>query len=429
MKLLTKYMRNIHWNVFIGFYLSLIFAIPASGQEEKDIYSISISGNTKTKSSFLQRFIYTSSGDQYDSLKINNDLRRLRTLPPVMDAKIDTTHLDSGIVVEYKVAERMTIFPVGNFGITNDNFWIGVGAMESNLAGRGMYVYGFYRYNIDHTVHLIFRNQYIRGSKWGFELQTKNLPATEYIHADTAVKYQYTDISAAGKYELCFENDLFFGTSFRFRSAKYIINDEEYTENISIGLRRSVVLFLRWEFQKLDIRHFYIHGWKNNLYAETVFTFKASNKNVLLFYDELRIYGRLGEKGNLALRILAGISNEEYVVFSPFIADSYYNFRGIGYRAFKGNTIGLINLEYRQTVFENHFGGIQSVLFSDTGTLLNHGSLSYDSSKHKRVYTFGGIGVRFIFKKAYNAILSIDYGMDLQNTTSGGWVFGWGQYF
>ena len=114
-------MQNIHWNVFIGFYLSLIFVIPASGQEEKDIYSISISGNTKTKSSFLQRFIYTNSGDQYDSLKINNDLRRLRTLPPVMEAKIDTIHLDSGIVVEYKVAERMTIFPVGDFGITNEN--------------------------------------------------------------------------------------------------------------------------------------------------------------------------------------------------------------------------------------------------------------------------------------------------------------------
>ncbi len=422
-------MRNIHRDVFFGFCLSVIFVIPATSQKENDIYSISISGNTKTKSSFLQRFIYTSSGDQYDSLKINNDLRRLRTLAPVMDVKIDTAHLDSGIVVDYKFAERMTIFPVGDFGITNNNFWIGIGAMESNLAGRGMYIYGFYRYNADHTVHFIFRNQYIRGSKWGFELQTKNLPATEYIHADTAIKYHYTDISAACKYELHFENDLFFGTSFRYRSAKYIINNEEYTENTIIGLRRSVVLFLRWEFQKLDIRYFYIHGWKNNLYAETSFSLQVPNKSVLLFYDELRLYGRLGEKGNLAFRILAGISNEEYVVFSPFIADSYYNFRGIGYRAFKGNTIGLLNLEYRQTAFENHFGGIQAVLFSDIGTLLNNGSLSDSSLKYKRVYTFGGIGARFIFKKAYNAILSIDYGMDLQNITSGGWVFGWGQYF
>lgn len=409
-----------------------MFAIPAlfvNGQTDKKIYSVEISGNKKTKSTYLQRFIYTTPKEQYDNIKINDDLRRLRTLSPVMDAEIDTVHVDSGIIIKYNITERFTILPVGDFGITKDNFWIGFGAMESNLAGKGMYIYGFYRYNIDHTLHLIFRNPYIYGSKWGIDFQFKNLPATEQLETDSSLKQQYTDISVAGKYELRFENDLYFGMSFRYQSGKYEFYNEESVETEDIGFRRSLVAFFRWEIKKLDIKHFYIDGWRNNLYVEAALPLTANNSSVLLFYDDFRFYKKLMLRGNFAFRVLAGLSNEEYAVFAPFIADSYYNFRGIGYRAIKANTIGLINMEYRQTIFENHFGGIQAVVFSDLGVLLNNEYSNPKSTFDKETITYGGIGTRFIFKKVYNAILSIDYGMNLQNLKKGGWVFSWGQYF
>jgi len=429
LKLLTKYFKKKPLFGFISIFLLLILTHYGHGQTNNTIHSIEITGNKKTKTSYLQRFLYSQPGERYDSLKINNDLRRLRTLAPVMQALCDTIHKDSGIVVQYKIEERFTILPVGDFGITDDNFWIGIGVMESNLAGRGMYIYGFYRYNKDHTLHLIFRNPYLNGTKWGVEMQVKNLPVTEEYKIDTSLKHQYTDISVAGKYEIHFENDLFFGTSFRYQSAKYLFTQEGNTISEDVGFRRSIVPYARWQIQNLDIEHFYLQGWRNNLFIEAALPLNASNKPVLLFYDEFRLYRRLAKKGNFALRVLAGLSNEASSVFSPFIADSYYNFRGIGYRAYKGNTIGLINLEYRQTVFENRLGGIQAVVFSDSGVLLNNEYNNTDTGFDKAHFIYGGIGARLVFKKAYNAILSIDYGVNLQNFKTGGWVFGWGQYF
>jgi hypothetical protein len=346
-----------------------------------------------------------------------------------MDARAVTEQSDSGMMIDYKIVERITMLPVGDFGITNDNFWLGIGAMESNLGGRGMYAYGFYRYNTDHTIHLIFRNPYLSGSKWGIECEVKNLPVTEFVRTDTLLKHQFTDLGLSGKYELRFENDLHFGLSFRFQSAEYTIDDEGYTRKENLGVRLSLVPFAKWDIRKLDLVHFYISGWENNLYLEAAIPFSGDNTSVLLFYNEFRYYKRFAGKGNLAFRSLAGLSNEEYTVFSPFIADSYYNFRGIGYRAYKGNTLGLINLEYRQTVFENYLGGIQTIAFMDSGVLLNNEYTVTDSGFDRGIFTFAGIGARFIFIRAYNAILSIDYGMDMQNLGNGGWVFGWGQYF
>ncbi len=429
MKLLTKYFWKRPFIGLISIFLLLILSICAYGQVDNTIHSIEIIGNKRTKTSYLHRFLYSQPGEQYDSIKINGDLRRLRTLAPVMQAICDTIHSDSGIVVQYKIEERFTILPVGDFGITDDNFWIGVGVMESNLAGRGIYIYGFYRYNKDHTLHLIFRNPYLNGSKWGFEMQVKNLPVTEEYKTDTTLKNEYTDISIAGKYEIRFENDLFFGTSFRYQTAKYVITQESNIISEEIGFRRSIVPFARWQIQNLEIEHFYLQGWRNNLYIEAALPLNANNNPVLLFYDEFRLYRRLAKRGNFALRVLAGLSNEAYSVFSPFIADSYYNFRGIGYRAYKGNTIGLINLEFRHTVFENRIGGIQAVVFSDSGVLLNNEYNNANTGFDKANFIYGGFGARFVFKKAYNAILCIDYGVNLQNFKTGGWVFGWGQYF
>ena len=51
--------------------------------------------------------------------------------------------------------------------------------MESNLLGCGLYAYGYYQYNERNTLHLIFRNPYVMGSRWGYELQYKRQPVYE----------------------------------------------------------------------------------------------------------------------------------------------------------------------------------------------------------------------------------------------------------
>lgn len=396
--------------------------------QNPQIHTIEITGNKRSKTDYLKRFITQKPGESVDSLKIENDSRRLRTLAGVQEVSYTLSPTDSGYVLTYSITERYTILPVGDFGITDNNIWIGGGAMESNLAGRGMYLYGFYRYNGNHTIHTIFRNPYIGGSKWGGELQLKRLPTTETKTDTIELLNLFFDISAAAKYEFEYENDLLIGSSYREQSYRYTMDDASAANSPS-STRKSIVPFTTWELSRLDYHNFYVAGWRNNMHLELAIPYSGSSKLIILFYDELRYYVKVGRKSNFATRLLVGISNEDQTVFSPFIADSYYNFRGIGYRAAKGNTVGLINLEYRLTVYENKIGGIQSVVFSDSGFLTKNNSTDESFSFNNSFHSFAGLGLRFIYKKAYNAILSIDYGLNLQNLNEGGWVIGWGQYF
>lgn len=426
--------------ILVCLVLSLLAQVGVS-QKSEYIKSIEFQGTKRTKSSYLNRFTKTQTGLSLDSIQLENDLRKLRTLPPVMHVEAISTTSDSGINLVYKIEERFTLFPVGDFGLTEDNFWIGGGLMESNLLGRGLYAYGYYQYNstdnphqkkIKNTLHFIFRNPYIVGSKWGMELQIKNLPAIENsAYWSEQLLIDFFNLSIAARYEFEYENDILLGTSYRRESANNTLNasSDVYTP---INLNRNTQeLFVRHEIRKLDYHGFYVSGWKNVAHLSFLIPYNSDDNTIVIFQNELKYYIRIKSKGNLALRAKAGTSSLDWNFFHPFIADSYYNFRGIGYRAYRGNRIALINLEYRQTLYENKWGGIQAVIFNDSG-IIGEVEKIFDfelSSESPGFQSYGGLGMRFIYKKAYDAILCIDYGVDLQDPWNGGLVLGWGQYF
>ncbi|MEP2405093.1 MAG: outer membrane protein assembly factor, partial [Nonlabens ulvanivorans] len=51
----------------------------------------------------------------------------------------------------------------------------------------------------------------------------------------------------------------------------------------------------------------------------------------------------------------------------------------------------------------------------------------FTNSNNVRVYP--GLGVRFMHKRIFNAILRIDYGVGITPGSTQGFVFGIGQYF
>ena len=50
-------------------------------------------------------------------------------------------------------------------------------------------------------------------------------------------------------------------------------------------------------------------------------------------------------------------------------------------------------------------------------------------SENENIRVFTGLGVRFIHKTIFNAILRLDYGFNVQDFNHHGLVFGIGQYF
>jgi outer membrane protein insertion porin family len=400
-------------------------SLSSFSQTEHRIDSMRIEGNSKTRSEYLEHFIKSKKGDLSDNTVISDDIRRLGNLAGVMHATAHLEFSDTLLLLVFTIDERYTLLPVGDFGITEDNFRIGAGIMESNLAGRGIYLYGYYQYNTNNTVHLIFRNPYLRSSRWGMEVQLKNLPASESPQPYSRLQSRYFDLSIAARYEFRYENEILIGTSYRYQSAKTSYTDAPAERLPDYEERNAQTAFLKWEIRKLRFSYFYIEGWRNDLHMGMVFPYPDPEHPIAICFNEFRFYKRVARKGNVAMRLMAGISGENKTVFYPFIADSYYNFRGIGYRTDRGNRIGLMNLEFRQTLYDKKLAGLQAVIFNDSGILHNSGETA--TSQSFRCFT--GLGLRFIYKKAYTAVLSIDYGTNLLSPWEGGWVAGWGQYF
>jgi hypothetical protein len=178
----------------------------------------------------------------------------------------------------------------------------------------------------------------------------------------------------------------------------------------------------------IDYDFFYLKGIKNSFDLEVAYDY-THQKMFWLVYDEIKGFCRPLHSMNLAGRIRAGYASNNDSLFAPFVCDDFVNIRGSGSKVFRGTASLSFNLEFRQTVFENRWAGIQAVLFNDSGSWISSGGDWSELTMSKRIQSFSGLGVRLILKKAYDTMFRADYGFDLLHGTTGGLVLGFGQYF
>jgi hypothetical protein len=124
-----------------------------------------------------------------------------------------------------------------------------------------------------------------------------------------------------------------------------------------------------------------------------------------------------------------GFSKNFSTPFPAFVVDNNLNTRGVGNKFRRGSAVGVLNSEYRHTLFERRWFVIQGNGFIDLATLLPAGGKPNELFEAKNQYAFGGIGLRFIHKFIHSAIFRIDYGVSLNQIQSRGIVFGIGQFF
>lgn len=397
-------------------FLTVIIVCQNILAQEDYIQKIEISGLKRTKEDYLRRFLSVEPGFAIDTSVIEEDKRKLRTLSSVMNVKSSIEDADSQVVLKYQIEERWTLLPVGDFGASKDNIWIGAGLMETNLFGRGLYFYGYIQYKTPFAAHIIFRDPYISDSRIGYELQYLNNEVIEKPAYSGSDVYKLHEISAALKYEIRYEKDVLLGMSIR--------NEKALFKEELIRKKDEIRIYSELKFQHLDYRFFMLNGWKN--YFRVSLNVPDNNyTNTISIFNDLRLYKSI-QKSTVASRLFGGLTTQDELYFLPFIVDSYRNFRGSGYRYLRGNQIFFTNLEYRYTIFESRNFGAQVLAFSDLGWIGYREDKTYELSKP--LY-YGGPGFRFHIKKIHNAVLSIDYGFDLSNTQDGGWVISWGQYF
>ena len=395
--------------------------------------NIHFEGLKKNKLKFLQRIVDSRVGDRFSFDKVETDLRYLKQLNGINQAsyQIDTT--SDGISLIYQVEEAMSLFPIINFGGIQDNFWFQLGLTETNLFGKGSQLAILYRNNDNrHNFNVYYREPFIWGSRWGVSLGIIRWASVEPIYFEEApVFYDLTNNSFAGSLFYQFKGNHFidFGvTYFNEKFKKNSRHNNEVTMGPDIIEQPKLLLKMSHQANEVDYNYFYLDGFFNQANIETVWNVEE-NTWFWLAFNDLRFFKRLGKFGNLAFRLRLGLSMNSDNPFAPFVLDSHLNIRGTGNRIDRGTAAIILNAEYRHTIFENKTFGSQLVAFADSGTWRNPGGSFNDLLDSDNFRQFVGGGIRLIYKRAFNSMLRLDYGIDIYDINQRGFVIGFGQYF
>ncbi len=422
----------------ICFY-SLLFltcwiqVIPTCAQMQID--AIRFEGLKRTQKEYLLRFISTHPPSSLDSAALAFDVQQLKNLSILANVtyRIETQN-DSNYVV-FACEERITSLPIIGFGAIKENFWTELGFNDINAFGTGIEMIILYRYYDRHSLYLSYRTPYVNNSKWGYGIALKSWATIEPLYFQgQSVSYNYDihSMELTGMYQASHNHRIEFTKGYFYEN----INKRE-GENQLLGPKRidknKILTKIHYTSRHINHHYFYLSGYAHSTQAEYIFTPEPAGnsgqrENFIKVINDFKYFKRIGKKGNFAIRISLGLSTNEATAFTPFVVDSHVNIRGSGNRVARGTAELLLNMEYRQTLFENHFGAIQGVVFSDNGTWRSAGGSFKELVQKASLRQYVGAGLRFIYKKTYDAVLRIDYGADV-NGSSSGLVIGIGQYF
>lgn len=413
----------------------LVSNLNVIAQEESvvpEIQSLEVKGLKKTKLSFVEDIILADESKILDSVQLDADIQRLINLPSVAHAYYQVFHsYDNYYRVYYYIEENFTLIPGVNVWTVGDRLWFWGGISEYNLLGRNMLLDVFYQNNGKHSYGINFSAPYLFGKRWGSSISFKDLTSDEPVYFEQGQAfYEYKNRSLEGIIfnELDFNNIIRAGGSFFREEYTYLRGGDEIMNKPLKLLQNKWLLKLNYEHYNILYYYQYLSGLRNNFNLQAVVTADSDEKPFYIFWDDLRYYKRINKKGNFAARFQVGFSTNNNSPFSPFVIDNHTNVRGVGDRIERGTGVVFCNVEYRHTLFENSWAGIQVVGFTDASSWRTPGGSFNDFVQPELIYVHSGFGGRFILKKVFNAILRVDYGHGLNNERHG-LVLGLGQYF
>jgi outer membrane protein assembly factor BamA len=409
-----------------------LFSLFFCRAQNDTILSLEIKGLESTRLSFIEDIILVQEGQVLDSVALENDIQRLIHLPSIAHAYYQVFFsYGNQYRVFYYVEENFTLIPGVNIWTVGDRLWYWLGVSEYNLLGRNMLLDVFYQNNGKHSYGVNFKAPYLFGSKFGTSVSFKDLISDEPVYfGDVTALYEYKNRSAEllGFYELNFRNVIQAGGSFFREEYTYLSGGEEVPNKPELLLQNKWLLKLNHEHYNLRQHYQYFSGISNSLNAQAVVTANAEEDPFYIFWNDFKYFERIGMKGNLGARVRLGFSTNNNSPFSPFVVDNHVNVRGVGDRIDRGTGTLLLNVEYRHTFYDNSWGAVQAVGFTDCGSWRTPGGILQDFTQNENIFVHSGAGFRFILKKVYNAIVRIDYGYGLNNERRG-LVLGLGQYF
>ncbi len=430
------YFENLSWLLMIiaGCF---VWAVPVWGQDTLSfpVHRVVYSGLDKTKEAHLNAVLRLYEHPDLSANQIEAAAQKLRNLNSIASADVLIDTLEKGLQVTFQIEEARTLFPILNFGSVRGNTWFQAGFNDINWLGKGIQMSAFYRNNDNrNNFNFYYRVPYIKGSKWGGSFNFFRWASVEPLFFDEGeVRFDYDNLSfgLTALHEFKTGHHIDFGGSFFIEH--YRKSNDQPLENPPgpDSFRQPKILGkVVHTLNKINYNYYKAEGFDNTTMIETVYN-TLDRDWFFIVLNDFRYFKILSNSGNLALRLRTGISSNRNTPFAPFVLDSNINIRGSGNRIDRGTAQAILNLEYRHTVWDNgnQKFAVQMVAFSDLGTWRNPGGTLEDLFDADNFRHFVGGGVRLVYKKAFNSILRLDYGIDLYNSNERGLVMGIGQYF
>lgn len=425
-------------------YIILLLVITISfqvfSQTKFKVESLNFEGLKKTKESFLYRIAKVKAGEITDSLVVATDIERFKRLDGIAYAeyKIESKG-ELGYSVTYILKENFSIIPGFRIGQANDDsFSYRFSAFEFNGLGRNIIFGGFYKKEVFNGFGVFLEHPYLFTNKLGLGINYIDDSSQQPIFFNPEDINDETDFIYSSKgpeltlfYELNFHNRFEFGV--KVSKEEYTVlrdNRDDTFINIPEPNINRTALKGSYEYVDLDIQYQNISGFRS-LFETAVFS--ASNNQLQTNYiinNTTQYFKRYGDRGNLATQLQLQISNPlDNSVFAPLTIDNQLNTRGVGNTIDRGSAVIALNSEYRHTLLEKKWFVIQGNSFVDVSGVQRPNTNFSDifSTNTTRVQT--GLGVRFIHKYIFNAVLRFDNGVNITGNGNNGLVFGIGQYF
>ena len=416
--------------------MSSLASVDVIGQDvsDKRIETISFRGVEKNREAYLRYFSQAQVGDYLSDSLLQEDIQRLKNVPSISEANYVLDTIDQSLNVVFQIEEVKTLLPVINFGGVKNNTWFQLGFYDLNWRGNGSFLSVIYQ-NRDRKYHggqIYYRVPRIKGTDWGFSASINKSASLEPLFFyEGIVNYEYTnhEIGISVTKAFGFNNQLEIGGT-------YFIEEYEKSSNnfseTSVGpaflVQPKYLSKLEYSSNTIDYHFFYLKGMYWKVALQNVYTISDASWFQSLEFSG-NYYSRIGEEGNLALRLSAGIATNNNSPFAPFVVDSHVNLRGVGNRQARGTAQLFVNAEYRQTIHDTKEWGVQVVTFLDVGTWRNPGGKFDNLFTAPQFKQFLGGGFRLIYKKFHGAVLRVDYGINIQNVIQRGATVGFGQYF
>ncbi len=419
-------------SIFTPIAIGVIFLFILTNINAQTVQEVRIVGCKKTKTDHLGRFLCVHPGEQLDSTRLKRDeqvLRNLDLFSTIIPTVRDTT---DGCIIEYHLKERTTRIPIGNVGAAGGTIIAQVGIIDYNFMGNGSVASAYYRYYDRHTFHAFIRTPYIKKSRWGYSvnlLKQSTLEPVKFPEQDLRYLYDLYSAEFLARYEFKFNNFLEFGINPLYEKySPQILEDVVSPRAISVDTPKFLAKVLH-TFNRVNFFNEYRDGFSNFACFEVSTAPEVDDNAFWKFQNSTSYFRRIRKRGNLALRLNIGVSDNDYTPFPSFVLDNYINVRGAGDRVLRGSRELSFNAEYRQMVFERKIGAIQLVPFLDFGALALSGEDFDTIWRHENQALFGGMGLRVSIRQFSNMILRLDLSADLRNEGEYGFGFGLGQYF